>query len=88
MAKPRQYFIRLGDLDKPLSDLHPTYPMVHFYEYHDMKERADALASENQELRGKVQMLTPPIWLRVLAWLVSFVGAFWLAQLLLNWMHR
>lgn len=95
MAEPKRYLIRLWDLDKPLSDLHPTYPMVHYYEYHDMKERADALDTEvkamwaeNRELRHKIQMLTPPLWLRVLAWLVSFVGAFWLAHLVLNWMNR
>lgn len=56
--KPRQYFIRLQDLDKPLSDLHPTYPMVHYYEWFDAQARADALDAEvkamwkeNYELR-------------------------------------
>lgn len=88
MAKPREYFIRLGDLDKPQSNLHPTYPMVHFYEYSDMRDERDALASENRELRDKIQMLTPPLWLRVLAWLVSFVVSVWLAHLVLNWMNR
>ena len=95
MAEPRRYFIRFADLDKPLSDLHPTYPMVHYYEYTDAKAKAEALDTEvkamwkeNHELRTKIEMLTPPLWLRVVAWLVSFVGAFWLAQLVLNWMSR
>lgn len=88
MAEPKRYLIRLWDMDKPESDLHPTYPMVHYYEYSDMRDERDALASENRELRGKIQTLTPPLWLRVVAWLVSFVGAFWLAQLVLNWMSR
>lgn len=43
---------------------------------------------ENRELRDRIDLLTPPLWLRVVAWLVSFVGAFWLAQILFNWMHR
>ena len=46
MAEPKRYLIRLGDLDKPESLVHPTYPMVHYYEYSDMKERADALDAE------------------------------------------
>jgi hypothetical protein len=47
-----------------------------------------AMWKENRELRDRIDLLTPPLWLRVLAWLVSFVGAFWLAQILFNWMHR
>ena len=39
-------------------------------------------------LKDKIEYLTPSIWLRVVAWIVSFVGAFWLAHLVLNWMRR
>lgn len=46
------------------------------------------LREENARLKDKIDHLTPPLWLRVVAWLVSFVGAFWLAHLVLNWMHR
>jgi len=95
VAEPRLYYIRLNDLEKPLTDLYPSYPMVHYYEYTDAKAKAEALDTEvkamwkeNHELRTKIEMLTHPLWLRVVAWLVSFVGAFWLAQLVLNWMSR
>ena len=39
-------------------------------------------------LKDKVEMLTPPLWLRVLAWILSFAGAFGLAMLLQNLLHR
>ena len=68
---------------------------VSYPDYLDIKARADALDAEvkamwkeNYELRSKVETLTPPFWLRVVAWLISFVGAFWLAHLVLNWMSR
>jgi hypothetical protein len=68
---------------------------VRYEDYARLNAKADALDTEvkamwkeNRELRDRIDLLTPPLWLRVVAWLVSFVGAFWLAQILFNWMHR
>ena len=43
---------------------------------------------EYEKLKAEVERLNTPIWLRVVAWIVSFVGAFWLAEIVFNWMHR
>ena len=50
--------------------------------------RANLLEAENARLKAKIELLTPPLWLRVVAWLVSFVGAFCLAELVIKWMNR
>ena len=46
------------------------------------------LEAENARLKAQIEHLTPSLWLRVVAWLVSFVGAFCLAELILKWMNR
>lgn len=53
MAEPKRYLIRLWDMDKPESDLHPTYPMVHYYEYSDMRDQRDALKEQIAAERGR-----------------------------------
>jgi len=42
----------------------------------------EELKAENARLKDKIDHLTPPIWIRVLAFLVSFIGAFWLSKLI------
>lgn len=53
MAEPRRYLIRLGDMEKPESLVHPTYPMVHYYEYSDMRDERDALKEQLAAERGR-----------------------------------
>jgi hypothetical protein len=53
-----------------------------------VRRKLKVAMQENARLQDKIDLITPPIWLRVVAWLVSFVGAFWLTEIILNWMHR
>ena len=60
--------------------------------YKEMCDELDAectrLKAEVARLKDKIDHLTPPLWLRVVAWLVSFVGAFFLAELVVKWLNR
>ena len=63
-----------------------------YHEYLDMESRANVWEKEARdrweevrELRERIDILTPPLWHRVVAWLVSFAGAFLLAELILKW---
>jgi len=37
MSEPRVYYIRLEDLEKPLSSIHASYPMCHYHAYSDLE---------------------------------------------------
>ena len=63
----------------------PAYVKAENYDF--LVRRCENLEAENAHLKDKIDHLTPPIWLKVVAWIVSFVGAFFLAELVLKWMR-
>lgn len=53
-----------------------------------LRVRNAELEKKHQEAMSRINTLTLPIWVRVVAWVVSFAGGFWLTMLIMDWMHR
>jgi hypothetical protein len=55
MSEPAFYYIRLNDMHKTPTQATACYPMVHYYEYSDMKQKCEDLQAELESSLRKLE---------------------------------